>query len=208
MVAPLNILGRRFGLLVAVEEMPKERGMRVWRLRCDCGNERTTLQKNFVYGHLHSCGCTTKRQVKHGLSKTKEYRAWINMQSRCTNPNTPGYASYGGRGISVCDRWMGSFENFLADVGPRPTPNHSIDRIDVNGNYEPNNVRWALPTTQCRNQRDNHKVSVAGNLMTLADAVDMAPVPYNTVLYRLKRGWRVEDAISFPARKGFRPHVS
>lgn len=209
MAKPLDILGKRFGLLIAIEELAKDRGMRVWRMRCDCGNERVALQKTFACGYLRSCGCDDRhRQTKHGLSKTREYRAWINMQSRCTNPKTPGYDGYGGRGISVCPRWMGNFENFLADVGPRPTSEHSLDRIDVNGNYEPGNVRWALPTTQCRNQRANHKVSVGGSVMTLADAVDRAPVPYNTVLYRLKRGWRVEDAIRLPARKGFRPHVS
>lgn len=206
----LDIIGRRFGKLVAVEELAKDGRKRKWRLRCDCGNEVIALQKSFCSGGTRkSCGCANiKPNQLHGLSKIPEYRAWINMRTRCYDENTPYFGTWGGRGIRVCDRWLGSFEAFLADVGPRPTNKHSLDRIDVNGNYEPGNVRWALPKTQCRNQRVNHLVTMQGRTMTLADAVDSAPVPYNTVLYRLKRGWNIEDAVRFPARKGYRPHAA
>jgi hypothetical protein len=138
------------------------------------------------------------------LSETPEYRHWINMKSRCDNPRTPGF-DYGGRGIKVCARWRDSFQNFFADLGPRPSPSHSVDRIDSNGNYEPSNCRWATPKEQGRNTRTNHLVIVGGREMTLAEAVETAPVPYNTVLYRLKRGWDLDDALSRPAKKGFRP---
>jgi hypothetical protein len=130
------------------------------------------------------------------------------MRSRCTNPNTPSWADYGGRGITICDRWLNSFEDFFTDVGHRPTPRHSLDRIEVNGNYEPGNVRWAIPETQGRNKRDNHIVVVGEEKLTLADAADRATVPYNTFLYRIKRGWSVEDAISLPAQRGVRPHAA
>lgn len=210
MSLPLNILGKRFGKLVAVEELAKEAGMRKWRLVCDCGNEVVALQKSFCSGgHRRSCGCANiKPQVRHGRSSTPEYRAWINMRTRCYDETTPYYGIWGGRGIRVCDRWLNSFEGFLTDVGRRPSHQHSLDRIDVNGHYEPGNVRWALQKIQSRNQRRNHLVVLHGQTMTLADAVEIAPVTYNTVLYRLKRGWSIDDAVYLPARKGQRPHVA
>lgn len=210
MVTPLDVHGRRFGKLVAIRELPRERGMRKWRLRCDCGNVIEVLQKSFCSGGAkRSCGCAHKKpQASHGLSKTPEYRAWINMKTRCLDANTPYYRIWGGRGITVHQEWINNFESFLGHVGKRPSPRHSLDRIDVNGNYEPGNVRWATATAQSRNLRTNRKVRLGGRDMTLADAVERAPVPYNTVLYRLKRGWSIEDAVTLPARKGHRPHVA
>lgn len=205
----LEIQDKRFGLLTAVEELSPENGKRKWRLLCDCGKERIALQKAFASGGtMRSCGCAiNKPQLKHGLSKSPEYRSWINMKTRCYDASTPYYPGWGGRGIRVCDRWLNSFPSFLEDVGKRPSKRHSLDRIDVNGNYAPDNVRWAVPETQGRNKRDHHFVEVDGHEITLAEAADRAPVPYNTVLYRLKRGWSVKNAISFPSRKGFRPHA-
>lgn len=135
------------------------------------------------------------RNIKHGLCHTSEYRAWINMRSRCDNPNTPGFHNYGGRGIYVCERWY-SFENFLADMGPRPAEKFSVDRIDVNGNYEPSNCRWADSKTQCRNMSVNRIVEFNGKRVTLAEAVEATGVKYNTILYRLKRGWPMERALT------------
>ena len=203
---PLDIEGRRFGMLVAVEELPRLNGMRQWRLKCDCGGERIAMQKAFASGgRMRSCGCANRHAVVHNLSNSPEYRHWINMISRCENPNTPGYEHYGGRGISVCKRWRHSFEAFFQDMGERPSPQHSVDRIDVNGNYEPDNCRWADPHTQGRNTRCNHIVVFQGREMTLAEAADHSPVTYNTVLYRLKRGWPPEAAILRPQQRGRRP---
>jgi hypothetical protein len=137
-------------------------------------------------------------------SKTPEYRHWINMISRCENPNTPRFEHYGGRGIKISARWRSSFSAFLEDMGRRPSPRHSVDRVDVNGDYEPSNCRWATQTQQMRNFRGNRLVTLRGVTMTLADACDLAPVPYNTVLYRIKRGWPVDDAVMRPQQKGVR----
>jgi hypothetical protein len=198
--------GERFGKLTAVRELPKERGMRTWLLRCDCGTEFSALQKTFTSGgKRRSCGCDCRKEISHGLSKCPEYRHWINMISRCENPNTPGFEHYGGRGIKVCERWRSDFTAFYQDMGVRPSPSHSLDRVDVNGHYEPGNCRWALKKIQCRNTRKNRIVKVKGWNVTLAEAAERAPVPYNTILYRLKRGWKIEDAISRPAHKGVRP---
>jgi hypothetical protein len=143
----------------------------------------------------------------HGLSRsTPEYRAWINMKSRCYNPGTPGFDRYGGRGITVCDEWRENFEVFFANVGHRPSPEHSLDRWpDPDGNYEPNNTRWATREEQSRNICTNRIVEIAGISVTLAEAVETSGLLYNTVLYRLKRGWSLERALTREPHKGVRP---
>jgi hypothetical protein len=148
---------------------------------------------------------TLVASVPTDLSKRPEYRCWVNMKSRCNNPKATNFAHYGGRGISVCDKWARSFEAFLADVGPRPSAAHTLDRIDVDGNYDPANVRWATQTLQMRNLRTNKIVEAFGDRMTLAEAVERSGLTYNTVLYRIRRGWTVSQALSLPLQKGVRP---
>ena len=135
---------------------------------------------------------------KHGhTSRTHRpavYMVWSAMLARCSNQNHPSYKDYGGRGISVCDRWK-SFEAFMADMG-HPAAGETLERIDNNGNYESSNCQWTSRKAQARNRRSNHIVVLCGEPMTLADAVDRSNVKYNTVLYRLRRGWSIEDAIS------------
>jgi len=138
-------------------------------------------------------------------SHAPEYRAWINMKSRCYTSSSTHYEQYGGRGISVCERWINSYAAFLNDMGPRPTPNHSLDRICPNGNYEPDNCRWATRTEQQRNIRTNRMVSIFGVSTTLAEAAERAGKKQNTVLYRLKRGWSPEQALSLPSQRGRKP---
>lgn len=187
----------RLTTLYVIQQKPKK-----WLCYCDCGNTAEVFDGNLKRGHTTSCGCLRSQDAQ---SHKPEYRHWINMKSRCLNPRTPGFHHYGGRGILVCAEWRKDFAAFLADVGPRPSAHHSLDRIDNNGNYEPGNVRWATPSTQMRNVRRNRLVKVDGRLITLAEAAERAPVPYNTVLYRLRRGWSVENAVSMPAKKGFHP---
>lgn len=161
-----------------------------------------------------TCKLHYQRLYRHGTfdnpprplnSAKPEYRHWINMRSRCNTPSSTNYSEYGGRGIRVFDKWNKSFDDFLADVGRRPTNRHSIDRIDVDGNYEPGNVRWATPTQQLRNTRRNRLVNVDGVQMTLADAVERSDLLYNTVLYRLKRGWTIEQALGLALQNGAHP---
>ena len=130
-----------------------------WLCRCECGAEWTVAASSLTRGLSRSCGCLRRRQAwnyQHGESGhsfySVEYNAWMHMRQRCSNPNYHAYARYGGRGIKVCDRWLNSFEAFLADMGRRPSGRRSLDRIDNNGNYEPSNCRWATPVQQIRNR--------------------------------------------------------
>lgn len=131
---------------------------RTARCRCVCGNERDIGIQTLKSGQSRHCGCLvsgmiTEMKTIHGMSHTSEYRSWSHMKERCLNPNCADWLDYGGRGISVCSEWIDSFEVFFAHVGEKPDPSYSIDRIDVNGHYEPGNVRWADKWTQARNKR-------------------------------------------------------
>ncbi len=128
---------------------------------------------------------------------------WHGMISRCTNPNAVKFKNYGGRGIRVCDRWVESFENFLADMGPRPEPStdYSIDRIDVNGNYEPSNCRWLVKTEQARNQTKTVWITANGKTMLMADWAREMNISEAGIHSRMKRGWTPERAVTVPADK-------
>lgn len=160
-----DLTGQRFGRLTVIELAPKPwRGASSdWLCRCDCGAETIGCSGSLVRGITRSCGCIRRERITaanttHGLVGTAEYQSWSAMKARCTNSNDPAYPRYGGRGISVCDRWQ-KFENFLADMGPRPGGNAipwsertTLDRIDNDGNYEPGNCRWADWATQRTNK--------------------------------------------------------
>lgn len=154
MPAKLELSGRRFGRLQVVKEAGRSRDGRVlWLCTCDCGRETLARGSCLAHGRTTSCGCYRHDAVKtHGMKGTKAYAVWVDMIQRCTNPGNCNYERYGGRGITVCDEWKSSFSVFYADMG-QPSPNQSIDRINVNGNYEKANCRWATKTQQSRNTR-------------------------------------------------------
>lgn len=138
--------------------------------------------------------------TKHGLSYTPEYRAWQTMRLRCTVPSNPAYADYGGRGITVCQRWLTSVENFVADMGPKPGPRYELDRKDNSKGYDPDNCRWATRTVNCRNRRSNRWVQFQGRRMVLVEAIELSGVPLATVYKRLENGWAEDEALTTPAR--------
>lgn len=166
MVGNLQLTGKRFGRLVVLEEAGRDpRNLVLWRCICDCGNEFTTAGTRIKRGRAKSCGCLQKdragaaakksapKRRTHGRNTADPtYMSWSALKDRCNNPNNQRFEHYGGRGISVCDRWKESFENFLEDMGDRP-PGTTIDRVDVNGNYEPSNCRWATSKQQSLNKQ-------------------------------------------------------
>lgn len=131
---------------------------------------------------------------------TPEYRAWLHIRNRCFNPNVEKFKNHGGRGITVCPKWRDSFEAFFQDVGKRPSPRHTIDRIDNDGNYEPGNCRWATQTEQQNNKRNNIKIVVSNRELTLKEACKDVGVDYRFVWLRLKRGYSLQDAFSKPRK--------
>lgn len=137
---------------------------------------------------------------KHGLSYTPEYRAWQQMRLRCLDPKHAAYANYGGRGITVCDRWKSSPENFFADMGRKPTPLHELDRKDNDKGYSPENCRWATRKANDRNRRSNRMVTHGGQTHALAEWCDRLGLPRDTIKKRLDGGWSVADALTTPVR--------
>ena len=141
------------------------------------------------------------RPITHGMSGTPEYRAWKAMKDRCFNPNSKKYPNWGGRGITVCDRWL-DFENFLADMGSRPTAKHSLDRIDNDGDYSPKNCRWATKAEQNNNKRTNHLITIDDVTLTITQWAKKMGFNETVIYCRLNRGWSEYDAVMTPVETG------
>ncbi len=197
----LNLAGQRFGRLTAVAYL----GQSKWSCKCDCGAETRTLANNLIRNKAQSCGCLKRETAAammrtHGMRNAPEYRVWSTMIERCHNPNNGKYKSYGARGIRVCERWRTDFAAFIADMGQRPTPQHSLDRRDNDGNYEPGNVHWATREQQANNTRANVVLSWRGEHLTMAQWSRRIGISQYAIRQRLERGWAVEDALTISSR--------
>lgn len=191
-------VGDRFGRLVVESFLNVQGRCNRYLLKCDCGRETKTIAQRLLTGITQSCGkCVRRGALPLYLIKDPTYRSWRSMRNRCYNPSLPDYRNYGARGITVCDRWRDSFENFLADVGPRPGSEFSIDRYPNNdGNYEPGNVRWATKKQQGNNRRGNHLITHDGRTSTVAEWADILNIPYRGLLYLIRvLGLSLADAI-------------
>lgn len=199
----MDLTGQRYGRLVVLHEVPKTGVNSRWLCRCDCGNEKSIIGHSLRIGATRSCGCLNAERraetcTKHGMSKYSGYGSWKAMVSRCTNVDDKDYASYGGRGIVVCDRWM-DVRNFAADMGEKRR-GQSIDRIDPNGNYHPDNCRWTTPMGQGQHKRNNRMITVFGQTMTVSIAARKFKKSWCGIDSRLKAGMSVEDAVTEPSR--------
>jgi hypothetical protein len=212
------IRGQRFGRLTALEQLADyvaHSGYRkqMWRCQCDCGSIVEAVRADGLQmGSSQSCGClqrelTVQRSTTHGHSKrgqqTLEYTAWACMMSRCYQPSADNYVRYGGRGVTVCDRWKtnagGGFENFLSDMGEHPGKGYTLDRIDTNGNYEPSNCKWSTKKEQTKNRSNTRLVVYQGETMTLEEASTKSGIGYFILHNRIKRGWP-EERLFAPVR--------
>lgn len=183
--------GRRFNRLVVASA--EVRDAVTWlNCTCDCGEVVTARAGCVKSGNTGSCGCfradvSSARNKTHGMTDTSEYSIWTDIKKRCTKPSHTHYARYGGRGISICDRWAESFAAFYADMGPRPSVSHQIDRINNNGNYEPSNCRWATRRENMLNTGRAMFAEYQGKQVHLKDLAILTGVKYGTLYYRFKR---------------------
>lgn len=214
--APFLKVGQRFGRLVVTGRAPPFAGK--WQteyrysVRCDCGQELMVRKASLRTGNTASCGCyfldvaaqKGRDSRTHGMRLTRTYQCWVGMWQRCTNPNVKDYKNWGGRGIAVCDRWK-SFESFRADMGDRPT-GQTIDRIDNDGNYTPQNCRWANRRTQAANTRVAVLVTLNGSVVTLSEAARQLRVTPATIRQRRRcHSETAQQAVDHYAANGIFP---
>jgi hypothetical protein len=207
----IDLRNKKFGKLILIEWVSAGR----WRAHCDCGREVIVWTSNLYRRRTRSCGCLQKaltskrsrRNIKHGEAvggvTSPEYAVWAAMRARCRSPSHPLFYRYGARGIQVAKRWE-KFEYFLADMGRRPSSKHSIERKDVNGNYEPSNCVWATIQQQNRNTTRNRRITINGETRVLVDWLQKVGINSSTFYQRLRRGFTEVEAITRPRERGGR----
>lgn len=200
----IDLTGQQFGRLVVIREADKRGRELFWECRCDCGKVVEINGNHLRRGVTTSCGCyriegLVNRSLKHGLQKTRQYRVWARMKQRCYDKNDAAYADYGGRGITVCPEWH-DFPNFYAwAMANGYRDDLTLDRINVNGNYEPSNCRWATQIEQANNKRNNITVTRDGETHTMKEWSRILGISYSTIQCRVHRhGWTIEEAIFTP----------
>lgn len=202
--------GDKFGRLTLIKiSHTDRRWSRYWLAKCSCGNTATVRGGHLGCG-INSCGClrdemrgratTTHGAVRGGVIPT-EYAIWCGLKARCYNPKSPCFARYGGRGIGVCRQWRNDFAKFLADMGPRPSSQHTIDRINNRGNYTPSNCRWATWKEQQNNKSNTRRVKFNGKKLTLSEWADELGVAKGTLYQRRRSGWSVKRVLTAPIRE-------
>lgn len=201
-----NIINMEYGRLKCIEYRGSLKRTTYWLFQCQCGTYKVIRSNDVKNGSSQSCGCllsetTTKNKTKHGLRYLPEYKTLMDMIARCYNPNNKHYHRYGGRGIRICQRWLNSKEDFIEDMGPKPTPKHSIDRIDVNGDYTPENCRWATSEEQNNNRRDNHHIEYNGETKTASQWGRVFNIHPTIITGRLKLGWSIDEALNTKVEK-------
>lgn len=204
-----DITGQRFGRLIATRFSHRNKNSYYWSVKCDCGNAFTVI-KGSLGKNTKSCGCLKRdvlkeRSTLHGQASrkgtTKEYRTWSHIKKRCYCKSDRDYRDYGGKGITVCKRWLNSFEAFFIDMGKAPSPKHSIDRIDNAKGYTPKNCRWATPKEQSHNSSRTTLITINKITKSISEWGEYKNLNRETICARINRlGWSVEKAIMYPVR--------
>lgn len=200
--------GDRYGRLLVTARAPKgSHAGAAWHVVCDCGRERVVSATHLASGHTISCGCfhkeqTSKAKKKHGLRRSRAYRTWANMLDRCRRSNSKGWKSYGGRGVTVCPRWTGDFGAFWSDIGHLldDDPAMTIERIDNDGNYCPENCRVATRAEQARNKRKKVFIDTPHGKMRVLDAASAFGIEVKVIRIRMSRGWPTERLLERPRK--------
>ena len=202
MNALIDLTGRRVGRLTVVRYDGRGKlSQNMWFCVCDCGGSKSVRSSSLQKGACISCGCAQKKRVERTRMSMPEYRIWRGIINRCENPNVRGFPLYGGRGVKMCPEWRESFDAFLGDMGSRPTPAHSVERLDPNGDYSPTNCRWATDLEQANNKRNTRFVVYRGERMSLCNAVRLAGsvVHHEAAWVRVADcGWDVATAVETP----------
>lgn len=201
-----DFTNQKFNRLTVICRAENTHGGKVrWRCKCACGNIAMVTSDHLRSGHTKSCGCLkvsllVKRNTIHGLTNTPEYKTWEHIIQRCTNPNSQDFKDYGGRGITICGEWRNSFMTFFNHIGKKPSPKHSVDRIDNNCGYRPGNVRWATQQEQNNNCSRNRCITIKNHTMTMTQWATFVGIDKGTLWNRLKKNWPIEKAIFKPVR--------
>lgn len=194
-----KLIGTRFGRLIVIEMKGKKGYEKIYTCRCDCGQTKDVYRSNLMQGRTTSCGCLWKESIRKGVHqgrRTRLYRIWTNMKTRCYNPRSPGYNDYGGRGIRICDEWRYDFAAFRDwALANGYSDRLSIERIDYNGNYEPNNCKWVGLEMQSKNRRGNRFITICGETRTLKEWCRALGLNYKTVHSRISRGMDEKEAL-------------
>lgn len=198
-----DLVGVKFNKLLVLKQVKTRSGNVGWLCKCDCGKEYEVRDYDLRIRGLRSClDCLHRSNVVHGRSKMREWKIWKGMIDRCYTKDNISYNNYGGRGIVVCERWLNSFDDFLSDVGLAPSNNHTIDRFpDVNGNYEPDNTRWATILEQARNRRNNRIIEFNGERKCVSEWASISGISLSGLIGRLNNGIPPEVALTTPSRK-------
>lgn len=197
------LLGNKFGMLTVIKSYKRVfLKPPIVQCICDCGTIKDIDVRSLLKKQIKSCGCMSSEGSKnrfttHNLSKTVEYRIYYGIKKRCYNTKDKKYADYGGRGIVMCDRWLNSVGLFIKDMGRRPSNKHSIDRIDVDGDYSPSNCRWVLKSVQMNNKRNNVYIEYLGYNLTVAIWCKILNINPRPIYSRIKKGWNKIDALEF-----------
>lgn len=198
----MELIGKKFNKLTVIEKLENN----YYLCKCDCGNTKKIRKDHIINKTIKSCGCLQRKvakklSTKHNLSNSKLYKVWGGIKERCLNKNNKSYKNYGGRGITVCKEWLDDFMSFYQWAIINGYKNNlSIDRIDVNGNYEPSNCRWITQKQQCNNTRVNVTIIFNNEIHTLSQWAEITGISYSALRHRIQRNWTVEKALTTPQK--------